>query len=88
MKQLERTIQVISSQLLLCRTNNEKEYSGIPDIPRRDRLIELEYASVTDRKIRGQLRNVDAIEKQASAPAVRAMLWSQNPQAKSCWEYS
>ena len=50
----------------MCRTNNEKEYSGIPDLPRRDRLIELEYASVTDRKIRGQLRNVDAIEKQVS----------------------
>ena len=49
----------------LCRTNNEKEYAGIPDLPRRDRLIELEYASVTDRKIRGQLRNVDTIEKQA-----------------------
>lgn len=47
-----------------CRTQNEKEYAGIPDLPKRDRLVELQYASVADRKIRGQLRNVDSIEKQ------------------------
>lgn len=51
-------------EMHICSSGNEKEYAGIPDLPRRDRLIELEYASVTDRKIRGQLRNVDAIEKQ------------------------
>jgi hypothetical protein len=50
------------------RSANEKEYAGIPDLPRRDRLIELEFASVSDRKIRGQLRNVDSIEKQVSFP--------------------
>ena len=51
---------------MFCRARNEKEYSGVPDLPKRDRLIELEFATVNDRKVRGQLRNVDNIEKQVS----------------------
>ena len=47
-----------------CRTSSEKEYTGIPDVPNSNRLIELEYAQVSDRKIRGLLRNVGDVEKQ------------------------
>ena len=50
--------------LLVCRTSSEKEYTGIPDLPYSNRLIELEYAQVTDRKVRGLLRNVGDVEKQ------------------------
>ena len=46
------------------RSGSDKEFSGIPDIPNSGRLIELEFASISDRKIRGQLRNVNDIEKQ------------------------
>jgi hypothetical protein len=47
------------------RTDREKESAGIPDIPNSGRLIELEYAAISDRKIRGQLRNPGDIEKTA-----------------------
>jgi hypothetical protein len=51
---------------LRCRTDREKETSGMPDIPNSGRLIELEYASISDRKIRSQLRNPGDIEKTVS----------------------
>ena len=34
------------------------------------RLIEVEYAEIQDRKVRGQLQNVSAIERQVSPVAV------------------
>lgn len=40
----------------------EKESGGALDIPGGGKLIELEYASVEDRKLRGQLRNVPKLE--------------------------
>lgn len=46
-----------------CRTDKEKETSGVPDVPNSGRVVELEYASISDRKIRGQLRNPSDIEK-------------------------
>ena len=49
------------------RTQREKEGSGVPDLPNSGRLVELEYASINDRKIRGQLRNPADIEKQVHA---------------------
>ena len=49
------------------RTQREKESSGVPDLPNSGRLVELEYASINDRKIRGQLRNPADIEKQVHA---------------------
>lgn len=45
------------------RTDREKEAGGIPDIPTPGRLVELEYAVISDRKMRGQLRNPGEIEK-------------------------
>ena len=53
---------------MLCfRTEKEKETSGIPDIPNSGRLIELEYAAISDRKIRSQLRDPNSIEKTVRA---------------------
>ncbi len=49
-----------------CRTDREKESSGVPDVPNSGRVVELEYASISDRKIRGQLRNPSEIEKTVS----------------------
>jgi hypothetical protein len=40
----------------------EKESGGALDIPGGNKLIELEYAQVEDRKLRGQLRNVSKLE--------------------------
>lgn len=47
----------------ICRSDREKETAGVPDVPNSGRLVELEYASISDRKIRGQLRNPSDIEK-------------------------
>lgn len=47
------------------RAQKEKASVGTPDVPSsaRGRFIELEVAEV-DRRLRGQLRNVDAVEAQ------------------------
>ena len=63
-------LSLMTNRLLtpVCRTGNEKEYAGIPDLPNSGRLIELEFATVTNRKVRNQLRNVNAIERQVRGP--------------------
>lgn len=48
------------------RSAREKETSGTPDLPVGQRLIELEYASMDDRRLRGQLRDVAALELQVT----------------------
>ncbi|KAA6421320.1 MAG: calcium sensing receptor [Trebouxia sp. A1-2] len=48
------------------RTSREKENGGVPDLPFGNRLIEVEYAEIEDRKVRGQLQNVGAIERQVN----------------------
>ena len=55
----------------VCR---EKENGGALDIPGNGRLIELEYAQVEDRKLRGQLRNVPKLEL-----LVRCTAYLHNP---------
>ena len=42
-----------------------QESTGSPDLPNSGRLIELEYATMDDRKLRSQLRNVSSLELQA-----------------------
>lgn len=49
-----------------CRSDREKEAGGVPDIPTPGRLVELEYAAISNRKMRGQLRNPGDIEKTVS----------------------
>lgn len=68
------------------RTSREKEAVGVPDVPSsaKGRFVELEMASV-DRRLRGQLRNVDAVEAQVllclchcavSAALLAVALWA------------
>ena len=50
-----------------------QESAGSPDLPNSGRLIELEYASMEDRKLRSQLRNVSALELQVRHFPLRAL---------------
>jgi len=43
--------------LLDIRSAKEKEAGGLPDLPNSGKLVEVEYASIADRKLRGQLRS-------------------------------
>ena len=45
-----------NSVIIDIRTDREKENSGVPDLPFGNRLIDCEYASISDRRLRGQLR--------------------------------
>lgn len=55
------------------RTAREKEATGIPDLPNSGKLVELEFAAIEDRKIRGQLRNLGALETKITAMQVAAL---------------
>jgi rhodanese-related sulfurtransferase len=79
-----------SCVLVDIRTAREKEASGVPDVPSAGsaRVIEVEYAFTEDRKLRGQLKDVGAIEatvrgrrrlpgcRPAAAAAAAARLWA------------
>ena len=45
----------------------------MPDIPTPGRLVELEYAAISDRKMRGQLRNPADIEKTVSSSLLQPL---------------
>lgn len=49
------------------RSDREKESGGVPELPSGRSAIELEYVSISDRKIRGQLRNPGALETTVTA---------------------
>ncbi|KAK9843352.1 hypothetical protein WJX74_010836 [Apatococcus lobatus] len=55
------------------RTSREKESSGIPDIPNSGKLIELEFATVDSRSTRGQLRNVNNVERTMTVLQIAAL---------------
>lgn len=55
------------------RSAREKEAAGIPDLPNAGKLVELEYASIVDRKIRGQLRNVGTLELKITGMQIAAL---------------
>ncbi|KAL3132062.1 hypothetical protein ABBQ32_008676 [Trebouxia sp. C0010 RCD-2024] len=55
------------------RTQREKENGGLPDLPSGNRLIEVEYAEIEDRKVRNQLQNVSAIERQVTALQIASL---------------
>ena len=56
-----------NSVLIDIRTRREKESQGVLDLPGGARLIEVELASVGDRKLRGALRDASAAERQLTA---------------------
>lgn len=55
------------------RSAREKESAGLPDLPNNGKLVELEYASVADRRVRSQLRNAGDIELKVTALQVAAL---------------
>lgn len=55
------------------RTSREKENGGLPDLPSSSRLVEVEYAEIEDRKVRNQLQNVGAIERQVTALQIASL---------------
>lgn len=59
--------------LLDIRTLKEKESAGVPDLPNAGKLVELEYASIEDRKIRGLLRDVSSLELKITALQIAAL---------------
>lgn len=66
-------------------THREKENGGALDIPGGGRLIELEYASVADRKLRSQLRNVSDLELQAPLPPPSPRPCPSSVRTRSQW---
>lgn len=52
------------------RSNSEKLSGGVPDVPSSvsGKVIEVEFALVEDKKLRGALRNPGYIEAQVSGP--------------------
>ena len=62
---------MVGSDLLLVPT---QESTGSPDLPNSGRLIELEYATMDDRKLRSQLRNVSALELQVWSGSLPSIL--------------
>ncbi|KAF8068332.1 Calcium sensing receptor [Scenedesmus sp. PABB004] len=57
------------------RTEREKEASGLADVPggARGKLLEVEYAFTEDKKLRGQLRDANAIEAQITALQIASL---------------
>ena len=59
--------------LLDIRSLKEKESAGVPNLANAGKLIELEYASIEDRKIRGLLRDVSTLELKITALQIAAL---------------
>lgn len=62
-----------SSVLLDIRSRRDKEAQGVPDLPGGARLIEVELASVGDRRLRGSLRDASAAERQLTALQISSL---------------
>lgn len=61
--------------LIDLRSTREKEAAGVPDVPgsASSRLLELEFATTEDRKIRGLLRDPTAVETKITALQIAAL---------------
>lgn len=55
------------------RVQREKEAGGVPDIPNTGKLVELEYASIVDGKVRSQLRSAVDLEVKVTALQIAAL---------------
>ena len=62
----------------------EKESSGLPDAPSSagGKVIEVEYASIADRKLRGSLKDPGFLEAQVTALQVRGGIRAWNAAVK------
>lgn len=61
--------------LIDIRLAEEKERTGVLDVPNNvaSRLVELEFAFTENRKLRGQLRNAEAVESKITALQIAAL---------------
>ncbi len=50
------------------RTASEKDSAGVPDLPSGGKLIEVQFADIGDRRVRGQLKDPSAIERKVGLP--------------------
>ena len=56
------------------RTTSEKDSAGVPDLPSGGKLIEAQFADISDRRLRGQLRDPSAIERKVGGLLIH-MRW-------------
>ncbi|KAI3428061.1 hypothetical protein D9Q98_006445 [Chlorella vulgaris] len=54
------------------RSLRDKE-AGAPDLPNASKLVELEYAAINDRRVRGQLRNATDLEVNVTALQIASL---------------
>ena len=68
---LDTAVREGNTVIVDIRSERDKGNSGVPDLPFGGRVLDCEYASIADRRLRGQLRNPGNIERQARprAPA-------------------
>lgn len=61
--------------LIDIRTLREKEQSGVPDVPSagRDKVLEVEFATTEDKKLRNSLRDPSSIEAQVTALQIASL---------------
>jgi rhodanese-related sulfurtransferase len=62
-----------NANLVDIRTAREKEQQGIPDLPNSGKLVELEFAAIEDRKVRGLLRDLGKLEIKITAMQIAAL---------------
>jgi hypothetical protein len=64
------------SAVCLAALQREKEASGLADVPggAKGKLLEVEFAFTEDKKLRGQLRDPNAIEAQVRRSATVLVL--------------
>jgi rhodanese-related sulfurtransferase len=62
-----------NANLVDIRTAREKEQAGLPDLPNAGKLVELEFATIEDRKVRGQLRDIGRLEIMITAMQIAAL---------------
>jgi rhodanese-related sulfurtransferase len=55
------------------RAPREKEAAGVPDVGNAGRVVELEFAAIADRRVRGQLRDAAGLEARATALQIAAL---------------
>eukprot|EP00891_Asterochloris_glomerata_P003777 jgi/Astpho2/3777/Aster-08335 len=55
------------------RTASEKDSAGVPDLPSGGKLIEVQFADIGDRRVRGQLKDPSAIERKVTAMQIAAL---------------
>ncbi|GFR43580.1 hypothetical protein Agub_g4677 [Astrephomene gubernaculifera] len=72
---LDTVVNDASSVLIDIRPAREKEASGVPDVPgaAANKVLEVEFAALEDKKLRSQLKDPGYIESQTTALQIAAL---------------